>query len=262
MRIAHSYHLVTNSPWPLTTAISIFSMLIGTTLFLHNKIGGIEITSLSLISLFLSLYFWWKDVIIEGTYRGEHTDKVQKGITLGFILFVISEICVFFSLFFAYFYNALVPSIEVGGLWPPIGIMTLDYKSVPLLNTLILLCSGFSITACHNYIINKQYSNSFFFLFITILLGSIFTYFQYFEYFNSFFTISDSVFGSSFFILTGCHALHILIGTFMLIISLFRLSLSHFTNFHHLNFSFSAIYWHFVDAVWLILYLVIYCWSA
>lgn len=258
-----SYQLVSNSPWPITTSISLFSLLLSFILITNNKLGGEFIFINSLIALSLSLFLWFKDIIIEGTFRGEHTEKVQKGLTLGFILFVISEVCVFFSLFFAYFYNSLIPSIEIGSLWPPVGLISLDYKSVPLLNTLILLCSGFTITVCHNYIINgyKLYSKAYFYLFLTILLGCIFSYLQYYEYYNSLFTLTDSIFGTSFFILTGCHALHILIGTGMLIISLIRLNFSHFTNNHHLLFSFSAIYWHFVDAVWLVLFIVLYCWT-
>ena len=260
----YPYHIVTSSPWPLITTISVFSLFVSNVLLFHNKIGANYLLLASILSLGGSLFFWFEDIMIEGTYKGEHTDRVQKGLTLGFILFVISEICVFFGLFFAYFYNSLVPSIEVGGIWPPVGIVTLDFKGVPILNTLILLCSGFTITACHNYLISgyNKYSQSFYYLLITILLGLVFSYFQYFEYFNSMFTIVDSIYGSSFFILTGCHALHIIIGTLMLIFSLLRLSLSHFTSTHHLLFSFSAIYWHMVDAVWLVLYVVIYCWSA
>lgn len=270
MKIAFSYHLVSNSPWPIMVAISGFSLLLGNILsyqniyiYLNNIcIKGNSIIILSLINFIFSSFFWFKDIIIEGTYRGEHTEKVQKGLNLGFILFVLSEVCVFFGLFFAYFYNGLVPSIEVGGLWPPIGIITLDYKSIPLLNTLILLSSGFSITACHNFIINKNYSKSFYYLFITILLGLFFAYLQYTEYFNSSFTITDSVFGSSFFILTGCHGLHIIIGTSLLIFTLIRLSFSHFSHSHHLQFSTAAIYWHFLDAIWLLLFFILYCWAA
>lgn len=271
MKLAFSYHLVSNSPWPITTAITILSLILGNILNFQNqkiiilnelKIDGIELIILSLIGLTFSCYYWFKDIIIEGTYVGEHTEKVQKGLNLGFILFVISEICVFFGLFFSYFYNALVPAIEVGGLWPPVGIITLDYKAVPLLNTLILLSSGFSITACHNYILNRDFSKSFVYLLITIILGLIFIFFQYIEYYSSAFTISDSVFGSSFFILTGTHGLHIIIGTIFLILTLIRLGLSHYTNFHHIQFSAAAIYWHFLDAVWLVLYFVLYCWAA
>lgn len=259
MKLGHSYHLVQVSPWPLTTGISVLSLIIGN-ISLWEKEGGEELIILAILSLIYSLYYWFKDIIIEGTYRGEHTKKVQKSLSLGFILFVVSEICVFFGLFFAYFYNALVPSIEVGGIWPPIGIITLDYKAIPLLNTIILLSSGFSITACHNYILNKDYNKSILYLLITILLGLIFIYFQYLEYFSSSFTIADSVFGSSFFILTGCHGLHIIIGTTFLFFTLLRFS--HFSNYHHLQFSSAAIYWHFLDAVWLLLYFILYCWAA
>lgn len=271
MRIAYSYHLVTNSPWPLTTGISVFSLLLGNILCYQNihlqvpfngKIGGKELILLAMLGIIYSSYYWLKDIVIEGTYRGEHTEKVQKGLNLGFILFVVSEVVVFFTLFFAYFYNALVPAIEVGGLWPPIGIVTLDYKAIPLVTTSLLLSSGFSITACHNYILNRDFSKSFYYLVITIILGLIFIYFQYVEYFSSFFTISDSVFGSSFFLLTGCHGLHIIIGTTFLFFTLLRLALSHFSHTHHLQFSTAAIYWHFLDAVWLLLYFILYCWSA
>ena len=260
MKIAHPYHLVTLSPWPLTSSISAFSLLLGNVMLFSNKMYGKELVYLSLLSLIYSAYYWFKDIVIEGTYRGDHTAKVQKGLSLGFILFVVSEVCVFFGLFFAYFYNALIPSVEVGGIWPPTGITTLDYKAVPLLNTLILLSSGFSITACHNYIINRDYNRSVLYLIFTVLLGAIFAYFQYLEYFSTSFTIADSVFGSSFFILTGCHGVHILVGTTFLLFTLFRFS--HFTSHHHVQFSSAAIYWHFLDAVWLLLYFILYCWAA
>lgn len=260
MRIGHSYHLVEVSPWPITLGISVLSLLIGNILLYSNIFLGFELIGISLISIIYSVFYWFKDIIIEGTYRGEHTKKVERGLNIGFILFVISEVCVFFGLFFAYFYNALIPSIEVGGIWPPIGIITLDYKAVPLLNTLILLSSGFSITACHNYILNRDYNKSLLYLIMTILLGLIFIYFQYFEYFSSAFTITDSVFGSSFFILTGCHGLHIIIGSSFLLLTLFRFS--HFSFHHHVQFTSAAIYWHFLDAVWLVLYFILYCWAA
>jgi cytochrome c oxidase subunit 3 len=260
MKLGHSYHLVQVSPWPITSGLSLLSLIIGNILVMNNKEGGKSLIILAILSLIYSVYYWFKDIIIEGTYKGEHTKKVQKSLSLGFILFVISEICVFFSLFFAYFYNALVPSVEVGGIWPPIGIITLDYKAIPLLNTIILLSSGFSITACHNYILNKDYNRSILYLLITIILGLIFIYFQYIEYFSSSFTIADSVFGSSFFILTGCHGLHIIIGTTFLFLTLLRFS--HFSNHHHLQFSSAAIYWHFLDAIWLLLYFILYCWAA
>ena len=262
MRIAYSYHLVSNSPWPITTTISILSIIIGNTMCYQNKIGGGELVIIAILGLIYSIYYWSKDIIIEGTYKGEHTEKVQKGLNMGFILFVISEVFVFVGLFFAYFYNALVPAIEIGSIWPAIGIKTIEYKAIPLLNTIILLCSGFSITACHNFLELRDYKKSIKYLIITIILGIIFIYYQYIEYKNCSFTITDSVFGSSFFILTGCHGLHIIIGTIFLFLTLLRLRKSHFSNHHHIQFSSAAIYWHFLDAVWLCLYLILYCWVS
>lgn len=260
MRIAHSYHLVQFSPWPLTTGISIMSIMLGNVMIFQNIYLAKELILISLISLSYSLFNWFKDIIIEGTYQGEHTIKVQKGLNLGFILFVISEICVFFALFYSYFYNCLVPSIEVGGIWPPTGIITVDYKAIPLFNTLILLSSGFTITICHNLILHKDYNNSLFYLLFTILLGVVFIYFQYVEYYNSPFTLTDSVYGSSFYILTSCHGLHIIIGTCFLLFTLLRFS--HLSSHHHIQFTTSAIYWHFLDAVWLLLYFILYCWAS
>lgn len=213
------YHLVENSPWPFTTSFSIFSMLLGFVLSMQNPLhitGDYNktmncyiLTILSLLSLTYSVYNWWNDIIKEGSKRGEHTLKVQNNLTLGFILFVISEVMIFVSLFFSYFYNSLIPDPKIfGGMWPPVGIESMDYKSVPLLNTAILFFSGISITATHNYLINKNKKSSIFYLFITIFLGLLFVYFQYFEYFNALFTISDSVFGSSFFLITGFHGIH------------------------------------------------------
>ena len=263
---AFSYHIVTSSPWPVTTTISLFSFLLSIVTYLQGKlVYGYNLGSLlffiSFLSLAISLTHWWKDVHFEASYLGEHPTKVQTGLNIGFILFIISEVLIFLTLFFAYFYNALVPSIESGNLWPPVGIITLDYKAVPLLNTFILLASGFTITASHNYLLaGHKFSKAFFYLLLTIILGAIFSYFQYFEYYNSFFTFSDSVFGSSFYFLTGVHGAHIIVGSLFLIVTALRFS--YFTNTHHLLFSFSAIYWHLVDALWIFIFFFLYFWPS
>jgi cytochrome c oxidase subunit 3 len=259
MRKDFTYQIVEVSPWPITSSISVMSILIGNVLIFDNVRHGKEILIGSIISLIYSAYRWFKDIVIEGTYQGEHTNKVQKGLMMGFVLFVVSEVAVFLSLIFSYFYNTFIPSVEVGGIWPPTGIIEIDYKAVPLLNTILLLSSGFTITACHNYLIFKDKSKSLFYLISTILLGGLFLFFQFLEYFSSPFTLSDSVYGSSFYILTSAHGLHIIIGVAMLTITLLRFH--HFTNLHHLLFSSSAIYWHFLDAVWLFLYFSLYCWT-
>lgn len=267
------YHLVENSPWPFTSAFSVFSLLFGFILSAQYPLhisGDVNKTSfcylltfLSLISLLISMTCWWSDIIKEGSKRGEHTLKVQTNLTLGFILFVISEICIFSSFFFSYFYSSLIPDPKsLGGLWPPMGIETMDYKSVPLLNTAILFFSGISITATHNFLINKNKISSIFYLFITILLGLFFVYFQYFEYFNALFSISDSVFGSNFFLITGFHGIHVIIGVIFLIVTLLRLIFNHFYFNHFLGFNFSSIYYHFVDVVWIFVFAILYCWGS
>jgi len=138
----------------------------------------------------------------------------------------------------------------------------MDYKSVPLLNTAILFFSGISITATHNYLINKNKKLSIFYLFLTIFLGLSFVYFQYFEYFNALFTISDSVFGSNFFLITGFHGIHVIIGVIFLIVTFIRLIFNHFYFNHFLGFNFSSIYYHFVDVIWIFVYAILYCWGS
>lgn len=254
--------LVENSLWPATTALSVLSLLIGSVMLFHMKSGGLELVLLSTISLIISVYFWWKEVIIEGTYQGLHSKDVQKNLTLGFLLFVVSEALVFFSLFFAYFYNSLIPSVNVGGVWPPVGIETLDASAIPLLNTVILFMSGISVTASQHYIVAQNRKNAILYLLLTVILGVIFLFFQFYEYQNSLFSISDSVFGASFFLLTGFHGFHVLIGVLFLIVSLIRLIGYHYTENHFLNATFASIYYHFVDVVWILLFAVIYCWGS
>ena len=262
MKINFPYMLVENSIWPSTTAISALSLLLGSVMLFHMKIGGLELVIISLISLLISLYYWWKEVVIEGTYQGLHTQEVQKSLTLGFILFVVSEALIFFSFFFAYFYNALIPSVFVGGVWPPVGIETLDASAIPLLNTVILFMSGISVTASQHYIVAKNRKNAILYLLITVLLGLFFISLQYLEYKNSLFTISDSVYGASFFLLTGFHGFHVIIGVLFLLVSLIRLIVYHYSENHYLNATFASIYYHFVDVIWILLYAVIYCWGS
>jgi cytochrome c oxidase subunit 3 len=268
-----SYHLVENSPWPMTTAFSLFSLLQALVVNAQNPFFLTENANLtnhcriflilSFSSLVFSLFFWWSDIVTEGSKRGEHTLKVQKNLTLGFILFVLSEISMFSSFFFAYFYSSLIPDPKTfGGIWPPVGIEAMDYLSIPLLNTAILFFSGISITATHNFLINKNKISAIIYLFITISLGLLFVYFQYFEYFNALFTISDSVYGSNFFFITGFHGTHVIIGVIFLIVTLFRLIFNHFYFNHFLGFNFSSIYYHFVDVVWIFVFAILYCWGS
>lgn len=185
----------------------------------------------------------------ESTFQGLHTDLVKKGLKLGMILFIVSEICFFVSFFWAFFHSSLAPAIELGALWPPRGIQILNPFSVPLLNTAILLSSGATVTWAHHAIINGNRGQSVKGLLFTVALGIIFTGLQGAEYYEAPFAISDSVYGSTFFMATGFHGFHVLIGTTFLGVCLGRLAFHQFTRHHHFGFEAASWYWHFVDVV-------------
>jgi len=212
--------------------------------------------------LCITSYQWWRDVSRESTYQGLHTTKVTTGIKLGIILFIVSEVFFFLSFFWAFFHSSLSPSIEIGIQWPPIGIKPFNPIQIPLLNTIILLSSGVTVTWSHHRIIEKNLSEAKNSLAITIILGVYFTSLQALEYWEATFSISDSVYGSTFFMATGFHGLHVLMGTSFLAVCLGRIINNHFSRYHHFGFEAAAWYWHFVDVVWLFLYINIYWWGS
>ena len=179
---------------------------------------------------------------------------------MGIILFIVSEILFFFSFFWAYFHSSLSPAIEIGQSWPPLGIIPFNPFDIPLLNTIILVSSGLTVTWSHHAILNNNYKERTIRLLITILLGIYFSALQLIEYIEAPFTISDSVYGSRFFVATGFHGLHVIIGTIFLFFTFYRINLLHFSSIHHFGFEAAAWYWHFVDVVWLFLYVSIYWW--
>nr|AZL93378.1 cytochrome c oxidase subunit 3 [Pimpla luctuosa] len=255
----HPYHLVTPSPWPLLTSISLMIMLIGAIKWFHEY--NINMFMLGLFSLLINIFQWWRDVIRESTFQGMHTIYVSKLMRLGMILFIISEIFFFFSFFWSFFHMSLSPSIEIGGIWPPKMIYMFNPYNIPLLNTIILLSSGISITWSHYSILMKNLFESKISLMITISLGLYFSFLQFFEYFESPFTIADSIYGSTFFMITGFHGLHVIIGTLFIIVTFFRLINLQLSSYHHFGFEASAWYWHFVDIIWLFVYISIYWWT-
>lgn len=256
---SHPYHLVTYRPWPLTNSLSLIILLIGTIQFIHES--SLTLINLGLFSMILNSFQWWRDIIRERTYQGYHTLKVSKLIRIGIILFITSEILFFFSFFWIFFHISLSPRIEIGRNWPPIHIQPFNPFNIPLLNTIVLLSSGISITWRHYRILNNNLNESKFSLLITIILGIYFTILQYIEYNEASFTIADSVYGSSFFLITGFHGIHVIIGTIFIIISLKRLINFQFSLNHHFGFEARSWYWHFVDVIWLIVYISIYWWS-
>lgn len=216
---------------------------------------------INLILLLLIIFQWFRDIIREGK-KGDHTIYVQKGLTIGYILFLISEIMLFISFFWAYFHSSLAPSIELSLLWPPLGIDPINPWGIPLLGSVVLLCSGFLVTLSHHALFLGSKSLSLFYYFLTILLGILFIYLQYTEYSFGEFTISDSVYGSVFYMTTGLHAIHVIIGTFFLFIQYIRFYFDHFSIDHHLGYEFSIFYWHLIDVIWLFVSLSYYWWGS
>jgi len=180
---------------------------------------------------------------------GNHTSVVQRGITLGFILFVVSEVLFFFSIFWAFFHSALSPAVELGAVWPPKGINALNPFELPLLNTIILLSSGATLTWAHHSIIANDRKGAIHGTFFTILLAIIFTSCQGFEYYNAPFTISDSIYGSCFYMSTGFHGFHVIVGTIFLIVCFYRIISYQLTDSHHVGFESAILYW-LQNAVW------------
>jgi len=258
----HSFHLVTSSPWPFLTAWCAFSVAIGATLYMHYYKFGFEFLCYGLVSLIYCMCLWWRDVIREATFEGKHTKAVQKGLKLGFILFIVSEIMFFFAFFWAFFHSSLSPAIQIGCIWPPEGIVSFNPWGVPLLNTYILLLSGITITVTHHYMIKGNGLLARGFIIYTIFLAVFFTIVQLSEYKESTFSINDGVYGSTFFMATGFHGFHVIIGTIFITVCYVRLLLHHFTKQHHIGFEAAAWYWHFVDVVWLFLFISIYWWGG
>nr|UJY96931.1 cytochrome c oxidase subunit III [Potamometra tibetensis] len=256
----HPFHLVDPSPWPLTGSIGAMTLTSGMVMWFHMK--NPTLMMIGIVILMLTMIQWWRDIIREGTYQGKHTIMVTNGLKWGMILFIVSEIFFFVSFFWAFFHSSLAPTIEIGMTWPPKGIQTFNPMDIPLLNTTILLSSGITITWAHHSIMNKNHSQTVKGLFLTVTLGIYFSILQAYEYLESPFTISDSVYGSCFFMATGFHGIHVIIGTTFLMVCLVRTMKFHFSNQHHFGFEAAAWYWHFVDVVWLFLYISIYWWGS
>ena len=258
----HSFHLVDPSPWPFSGAFAALIATFGGVLYMHGYLMGSFLWRFGFLSILYVMFVWWKDVILEGTYEGQHTTKVQNGLRLGMILFIVSEIMFFAALFWAFFHSSLNANFSLGGIWPPAFLEILNPWKVPLLNTVILLTSGATITWTHHSIVWGSKKNAINSLVLTIGLAVFFTALQGLEYMTAPFTISDSIYGSTFYMATGFHGFHVFIGTCFLIICLFRIYLNHFTAEHHFGFEAAAWYWHFVDVVWLFLFLTIYWWGS
>ena len=256
----HPYHLVDESPWPIMAAIFGLGITRGIAKWFHTNN-----TDLFFIRLFILIFVsaqWWRDVSREGALQGLHTKIVVLGLRWGIVLFITSEVFFFLSFFWAFFHSRLAPNIEVGSYWPPVGIQVFNPWGVPLLNTIILISSGVRVTWSHKAIEENNHSQRLKSLYMTIILGLYFTALQAMEYYEASFRISDSSYGSTFFIATGFHGLHVIVGTLFLIVCCGRLVKGGLGQNHHFGFVAAVWYWHFVDIVWLFLFTWIYVWGA
>lgn len=258
----HTFHLVDPSPWPFVAATAAFIMLNGSVMYFHSFPGGSSLMFFGLFLVIATMAIWWRDVIREGTFEGHHTLIVQKGLRYGMLLFIVSEVMFFFAFFWAFFHSSLAPTVEIGSIWPPEGIHPFNPMEVPLLNTIILLSSGITVTWAHHALISGFRFEAIYGLILTILLAILFTGLQAFEYLEASFNIADGIYGSTFFMATGFHGFHVIIGTLFLTVCLFRAIKYHFTPRHHFGFEAAAWYWHFVDVVWLFLFVTIYWWGT
>lgn len=259
---AHPYHLVKPSPWPIYLAFGSFGFLFNLTMTIHNINKDLILLLLNIITLIYIGILWSRDIIAEATYLGEHTSKISNGLNLGFIIFLITEFMWFIGVFWAYLNSALSPSIELGEMWPPIGIIPIQATDLPLLNTLILLISGATITYSHHALIARNWYSSVLGLFLTIFLGCLFIICQYLEYKYCSYTMADSVYGSVFFIITGLHGFHLITGTSFLILIFYRLFFMQLTSTKHIGFATAILFWHFLDVVWLFVYIICYYWGV
>ncbi|NBZ89774.1 cytochrome c oxidase subunit 3 [Stagnihabitans tardus] len=277
----HDYHILPPSIWPFASAVSAFTMLLGAVIWMGGH-GAAErgtpfIMLAGLVGVLFCMYGWWSNVVHEGN-TGDHTPVVRIGLRYGFIMFIMSEVMFFSAWFWTFFKHRMYPmepildadgnrvwpqSPIIDGVWPPAGIETFDPWHLPLINTLILLCSGAAATWAHHALVHdnnnrKDIKNG---LWLAMILGAVFSFFQAYEYSHAAFGFAGNIYGASFFMATGFHGFHVFIGTIFLGVCLIRTYKGDFTPEQHVGFEAAAWYWHFVDVVWLFLFAAVYVWG-
>ena len=260
------FHLVDPSPWPIVGAVSAGLMMFGMIELMHFKTKVFLV--LGVLAILTTMFLWWRDVIRESRTPGIHSTITRLGLRYGMALFIASEVMFFVAFFWAYFHYALFPdhlsaTRYAHPTWPPAGIHTFDPWHLPLLNTMILLLSGCTVTWAHHSLLEGKQKDLVKALAITVLLGLSFTAVQAYEYSVAPFKFTGGTYPSTFFLATGFHGFHVIVGTIFLAVCLFRAMKGHFQpNGSHFGFEAAAWYWHFVDVVWLFLFVCIYWWGA
>jgi len=271
----HPYHLVRPSIWPLVASLAAGVLGVGAVLFMHEvKMGPIDFGIKGIILGFLGvlavMFFWWKDVIYESITENVHNSITEVGLRFGMALFIASEVMFFVAFFWAYFDASLfVAEVQqflrvesTGGVWPPVGIEALPAFDLPFLMTLILLLSGCTVTWAHHAILEGNQKDAVMGIGLSWGLGLAFLFFMIYEYNHVTFTFGQNIYTSTFFMATGFHGFHVLIGSIFLFVCWLRARAGHFTPQRHFGFEAAAWYWHFVDVVWLFLFVAIYWWGG
>ncbi|MEE8248144.1 MAG: cytochrome c oxidase subunit 3 [Alphaproteobacteria bacterium] len=255
----HEYHLVDPSPWPALAALAAFALAGGLIMFMHDITAWVLV--IGILLMLYTMFVWWRDVIREATFEGHHKPIVQLGLRYGMALFIASEVMFFVAWFWAFYNASLFPTAAMGGAWPPQGIETFNPWHLPFVNTLILLTSGTTVTWAHHALRNDDRKGLWQGLVLTVALGITFTIIQGYEFIHAPFTITGGIYGTTFFMATGFHGAHVIIGTIFLCVCLYRAQQGHFKPDHHFGLEAAAWYWHFVDVVWLFLFTSIYVWG-
>ncbi len=262
----HPYHLVKPSIWPMAGAFAAGLLALGAVLYMHKAaLGGFEFglkgVLLGFAAVLAVMWYWWRDVIREAVVEHAHSPVTKVGFRYGMSLFIASEVMFFVAFFWAFFDASLFPKEAIGHIWPPADIEPIAAFGLPFLMTMILLLSGCTVTWAHHAIIEGRQEDAVNALAYTVGLGVLFTCFQAYEYWHATFPFKGSVYSSAFYMATGFHGFHVLVGTIFLIVSYFRAKKGHFTAESHFGFEAAAWYWHFVDIVWLFLFTAIYWWG-
>jgi cytochrome c oxidase subunit 3 len=263
----HPYHLVRPSIWPLVGSIAGGLLAAGALVFMHDvELGGAKIglkgVLAGVIAVLLVMFFWWKDVIFESVTERVHNKVTETGLRFGMALFIASEVMFFVAFFWAFFNGAFYPTEAIGFVWPPANIEIIEPFHLPFLMTMILLLSGCTVTWAHHAILEGKQKEAVQALGITVFLGVVFLCFQVFEYAHAKFGFTEGIYPSTFFMATGFHGFHVFVGTVFLAVCWVRAIKGHFTADNHFGFEAAAWYWHFVDVVWLFLFISIYWWGG
>ena len=271
----HPYHLVRPSIWPLAGAFAGGLAAIGMVLFMHDaKIGGFSIglkgVVLGLLCVLAVMFFWWKDILFETVKEKVHNGVTEVGLRFGMALFIASEVMFFVAFFWAFFDASLYPgeahqylrSEYTGGHWPPSQFETIPAFQLPFMMTMILLLSGCTVTWAHHEILHGKNKDVVLGLGLSVLLGGLFLGFQMYEYHHATFPFKGGVFPSTFYMATGFHGFHVFVGTVFLLVCWLRAKKGELTPQRHFGFEAAAWYWHFVDVVWLFLFVAVYWWGS